>query len=321
MCFENCVLAIGDRISERSVLAKFVFVAQALILPGLILAVFEIPFRLHQSRTAHFLCIPFEQGELMSGYIASISLWCVRIYAIGIFAVNILVNFDLLHDEDKDAGIAGYETLGESTKSVHLWLALLPSLLLSAFAILIAIVMQRYAKNFSLGVRNRNYYWRYMLPFSLLHAVGQCFGQRIYPVLSNAGELGLLIGLSVMTHRVQTDLAVAGSFADFLHRSNVVFRNSGQSEDKAFYSVAKQPRSRSASGNGVEMAAKKPYKTPEKSPREPSAVVAEDDIAREDDVEIALPPDLNSTEDNATEHNDIPDAQSLSKVDNNEASI
>lgn len=29
-----------------------------------------------------------------------------------------------------------------------------------------------------------------------------------------------------MTYRVQLDLAVAGSFADFLHRSNVVFRSS-----------------------------------------------------------------------------------------------
>jgi hypothetical protein len=48
-------------------------------------------------------------------------------------------------------------------------------------------------------------------------------------VSSNCGEVFLLLGITIMVHRVQSDLGVAGSFADFLHRSNSVFRTSSTS--------------------------------------------------------------------------------------------
>lgn len=53
--------------------------------------------------------------------------------------------------------------------------------------------------------------------------VGQCFDGSIYAITSNAGNIALLFGVSWMVKLVQDDLALAGSFADFLHSSNVAF--------------------------------------------------------------------------------------------------
>jgi hypothetical protein len=63
-----------------------------------------------------------------------------------------------------------------------------------------------------------------------------------------------------MTHRVQLDLAVAGTFADFLHRSNVVFRSSHSTQPPSHTTTAtthrgshshhKDPHHRPTSGKG-----------------------------------------------------------------------
>jgi hypothetical protein len=239
ICFENGLLAGGGRSDPSWRISQFVTAIQALIIPFNVIIIFEMPFRLHQARTAHFLCIPFEQGALISGLIAKLSLWAVRIFALGLLVINIIVNFKIPHAASNIAGEVGFVYFSEVDDKIHVWLGLLPPLILSVEAIILSIVMQRfdlslfssnspprYAKDFSLGVRNQNYYWRYLLPISLIYAVTHIFGRRLYPVLSNAGDVCLLIGESLMTHRVQLDLAVAGSFADFLHRSNVVFRSS-----------------------------------------------------------------------------------------------
>lgn len=97
---------------------------------------------------------------------------------------------------------------------------------LNVIVIALVVFLCRYARNFTLGIRNSNHYWRYMLPCSILFTVGQCFGAHIYRWTSAAGDVFMAIGISIMVHRVQSDLAVAGSFADFLHRSNAVFRTS-----------------------------------------------------------------------------------------------
>lgn len=49
---------------------------------------------------------------------------------------------------------------------------------------------------------------------------------RVYAVTSNAGELALLFGVTVLVFLVQEDFSLAGSFADFLRSSNVAFLSS-----------------------------------------------------------------------------------------------
>lgn len=90
----------------------------------------------------------------------------------------------------------------------------------------------RYAKHCTLGISN-NRYWRAIIPCTLLQAVGQCFGVRVYQVTSNAGEIALLIGVTFIVGLVQRDLLIAGNFANFLKKSNDAFRQASALELQA----------------------------------------------------------------------------------------
>ena len=57
----------------------------------------------------------------------------------------------------------------------------------------------------------------------MLQGIGQCFGSSVYHVTSNAGEVALLIGVTFIVGLVQRDLVIAGSFANFLSKSNKAF--------------------------------------------------------------------------------------------------
>lgn len=143
VCFENCVLTRGSSLGKKSALAVITLIFHSLILPFMILAMFELPFRLHQARTAHFLCIPFEQGSI-SRDIAKVALWSMRLLALGIFVVDLIVDFNIpAVNEHSKAGETGYTTFGNSPRSTHLWLSLFPALLFSVLAIVIGVVMQR----------------------------------------------------------------------------------------------------------------------------------------------------------------------------------
>jgi hypothetical protein len=143
ICFENSLLAGGGRTEPSWRLSQFVTAIQALIIPFHVLIIFEMPFRLHQARTAHFLCIPFEQGDLISGTIAKVSLWLVRVFALGLLVITILVNFKLPHATIEEAGEVGFVYFNEIDDEIHMWLALLPPLFLSVEAVVLSIVMQR----------------------------------------------------------------------------------------------------------------------------------------------------------------------------------
>ena len=143
MCFINCVLCRGGDIGGMSPLAVITLICQAMILPLMVLTMFELPFRLHQARTAHFLFIPFEQGPVFSRDIAKTALWAMRVFAVGLFVVDIIANFNFRINRDGKAGLAGYSAFGKDRQSIDLWLSLLPSVLLALLAVTISVLMQR----------------------------------------------------------------------------------------------------------------------------------------------------------------------------------
>jgi hypothetical protein len=144
ICFENALLAGGGRSDPAWRISQFVTAIQALIIPFNVIIIFEMPFRLHQARTAHFLCIPFEQGPIISGLIAKLSLWVVRLFALGLLVINIIVNFKIPHAASNTAGKVGFVYFDEIDDEIHVWLGLLPPLILSVEAVVLSIVMQRF---------------------------------------------------------------------------------------------------------------------------------------------------------------------------------
>lgn len=144
LCFDNALMAGGATIDPQWRISKFVTAIQALIIPFNVIIIFEMPFRLHQARTAHFLCIPFEQGPLISSLLAKLSLWAMRIFALGLLVINIIVNFKIPNAASDRAGKVGFIYFGEIDAEVHVWLGLLPPLILSVEAVVLSIVMQRF---------------------------------------------------------------------------------------------------------------------------------------------------------------------------------
>jgi hypothetical protein len=142
ICFENSLLAGGRRSEPDWRISQFVNAIEALILPFLVLIIFEMPFRLHQARTAHFLCIPFEQGEYMSKDIGNISLWSMRLISVGLFVIKILVNFNLINGHGDDTRV-GFVAFGDYNHNIQRWMSLLPTLFLSFESVSLSLVMQR----------------------------------------------------------------------------------------------------------------------------------------------------------------------------------
>lgn len=84
----------------------------------------------------------------------------------------------------------------------------------------------RYGQNMTFAIRNQNIYWRSFIPCSLIYCVSKVFKSDYYRTTSPAGDIVLVFGLSVVIDRIQKDLAVAGSFADYLAGSNIAFHAS-----------------------------------------------------------------------------------------------
>lgn len=143
ICYENACGGAGDAMSDSSAFSQFSVIVIASILPLFIIVLFELPFRLHEARGAHFMCIPFEQGEAQVATIAIASLYGIRALALGLFVVNILVNLNLLQHENSRAGLGGYANIDDEIKSTHFWLSVIPSMVMAALSLFISILMQR----------------------------------------------------------------------------------------------------------------------------------------------------------------------------------
>ena len=196
-------------------------VANALVAPLFVVILYEICFGLHEARSAHFFCFPMEQGDDISNAPALTSVWLLRCVAAGLFVMSILVNFSIVeHGLAPKTGSGGFAYLAKHADSLSIWLSLIPPIAVSFMALITSIAIHRYGKYHSLGLVNR---WRYFSFFGLAVIVGYCFSYNVYPVTSNAGELTLLLGLTGLVWFVQAELFMAGTFADFLHRSNLAF--------------------------------------------------------------------------------------------------
>jgi len=246
ICFKNAVLwRASDDVSSNADVAQAVYVFSALIEPLMIATSWEVAYRLHEARSAHFLFIPFDQEELGVNIPGILSLWFVRLVATGLFVMSIIVNFHYLK-EDTAVGRGGYITLSQQPWSTFLWLSLIPTIVLSGVSLVASLAVYRYGINVSLGLLKTSY-WKLPLITVLAYIVGKIFDTNVYMITSNSGELCLLIGLTLLIKLVQQDLAFAGNFADFLHRSNHAF--SVQSATQ--YGVVRNNGERRSSGSGA----------------------------------------------------------------------
>lgn len=68
--------------------------------------------------------------------------------------------------------------------------------------------------------------WKVMVFCAIAQTVSQIPSLNFYPLVSNAGELILIIGTTHLLYLAQQDLLMTAAFADFLHNSNAAFHQS-----------------------------------------------------------------------------------------------
>ena len=144
VCFENIILFLGNGVDSNSEVAAAANVFHALEIPLFVICLYEISFRLHEARSAHFFCIPLDQGPNVTNLVAILFLWLVRLLAACLFILNILVDFKFVsYDDVPLVGQGGYPYLALHSTSTALWLALIPPIVLTFVGLQIGLVSTR----------------------------------------------------------------------------------------------------------------------------------------------------------------------------------
>ena len=144
ICYENSILAVGDHINSDSAAAQILFALQALEIPLLIICMFETTFHLYEEKGAPFVLFPDENESNQQGA-SYITFWFVRFLAVALFVLSILVNFRIIPHQNYDhVGSGGYMYLAKHPDSLPVWLALIPSIILSLIGLITSLMVARY---------------------------------------------------------------------------------------------------------------------------------------------------------------------------------
>jgi hypothetical protein len=144
----------------------------------------------------------------------------IRLFALAIFILTLVVNFDVVWNESDLAGRTGWATIvGEpwSGAQAHIFLSLLPMALVSACGVYFNLLLWCYGSTFSMVI-----YPCVLNPWiagvfgTLFLMTGQCFGPDLFPLLSNAGILLYQLCLVRVLFEVRHDIRQAGELGNFL---------------------------------------------------------------------------------------------------------
>ena len=145
--YEN-LLSIADSklaVEEDSFFVKLGYCLTSLIVPMFCITLFEIPYRLYETRSAQFFFIRFDEtSETDHGPFGSFALLCtMRVFSIGLFALNILVYYNIGFPNKENENEAGFLSLSDD-QSLRRVLFLIPRIFLSFTAIVSSVAVMRY---------------------------------------------------------------------------------------------------------------------------------------------------------------------------------
>jgi hypothetical protein len=242
MILENVVQALGTLASDDVV--KSMIVTQPVIVPVLLLVTFEITYLVHKRRSVKFCGISFdEKGRRNKNTFRS---WVLRnlvnMLSLTMISVGVVVEFDLLALEnvDEDAGKVGwfdlFEFEGNWEEQTHKVLALLPTALLVLFNLYFAVMMWRYGTLSSMIIHS-SYCNPWISQFigTLALAAGQVFSEKFFSVMSNAGEVIMIIMTILLMSLVDKDMSEASAFDTFL---DVIGNKTATKEEDAAVKIA-----------------------------------------------------------------------------------
>lgn len=216
--------------------AVTMYMLEATVAPGIFLSTFVVTFLAYRTRSIPF-CVIIERGpsrttneqqnlqdadaERIQALVRPATMVVLfRLFALMLFLLTLVVNFDVVWATPDLAGRTGWRTVIQnpwSGSTSHVVLALLPMALVSVCCLYFSLLLWRYGSFFSMiiypSVLNP---WISPVFGTACLIVGQLFGPDLFPILSNAGILLFEMCLLRVLYEVRHDMKQAGDLGHFL---------------------------------------------------------------------------------------------------------
>lgn len=235
LSIQNAAVAFDyERAKTTSQWSIALYMISSVIAPGIFIFTFIMTFLAYRTRSMPFCFIHRGPGRSTGGdsrldeedevyqplVRPAILVVATRLFALGLLALNLLVNFDVLSD-DSQVGLTGWATVLESTDSdsttLTIFLSLLPMALVSILCLYFAFLLWRYGTVFSMAI-NTSFLnaWASPVLGAIAMIVGQTFGPNLFLITSNTGILLYMMAMTHALYLIRYDIRQAGDLGSFL---------------------------------------------------------------------------------------------------------
>jgi hypothetical protein len=232
LAMESATLAVdaGHQVADQWAIA--VYMLQATVAPGIFLATFVITFLAYRNRQIPFCLVhrgpsrgpnahPADDDEVAQPLVRPATMVVImRLFAIFLFLVTLVVNFDVVWNTSDSAGRTGWATVVRTPWNgsvAHVVMSLLPIALVSICCMYFSFLLWRYGSFFSMkiypSVINP---WCMPMFGTFCLAGGQCFGPDLFPLMSRVGILLYQLCFLRVMYEVRHDIKLSGDLGGFL---------------------------------------------------------------------------------------------------------
>jgi hypothetical protein len=220
-CIENATLAYDVSGTEiASGWAYIVYFLQATVPPALFLSTFDVTYSIHKTRSIAFCGIVDGHTRTKNPRVVKFLKWATRFIALGLLAIGIVVNFNLVTPTNPLAGRVGWHYIVTEPwidASLHVLLGVLPIGIASLASFYFSAALWRYGTTYSMVV-HASPFNPWFSPFfgTIALAGAQWFDSRWYPLLSNLGIFVFVESILLLFMEVNKDMQAVTELVDFL---------------------------------------------------------------------------------------------------------
>mmetsp|Transcript_15052 Transcript_15052/g.30623 ORF Transcript_15052/g.30623 Transcript_15052/m.30623 type:complete len:484 (-) Transcript_15052:273-1724(-) len=223
--YDNLISDEAGNNFDHYVFIDFVFVVQTFEVPILLIVIFELTYLVHKRRSVNFCGMYFDEGRRVdnTAVMSCMLRNSIRTLAFVLLVMGLMVNFDKVFGAPVDelAGRAGWWPLFQDDASwdekVHLLLSLIPTAILALVSFYLSIMLWRYGTESAMVVHSSMLNpWFYSFFGTVALAVGQFFGEKLYPIMSNTGMLIFNTTILALMTEVDKDIVATYDVACFL---------------------------------------------------------------------------------------------------------
>ena len=200
--------------------ASIIYALQATVPASLLLSTFDVTYSIHKTRSLLFCGIVDGHTRSKNPRISMLLKMSMRFLSLGLLAVGILVNFDLVKPNNPLAGRVGWYYLVTqpwAPTSWHVLLGILPSGISSLASFYFSAALWRYGTTYSMVVHASPFNPWFSPFFGTMALVGsQWFDVRWFLLLNNLGIFVYVESILLLFMEVNKDMEATTDLVRFL---------------------------------------------------------------------------------------------------------